>query len=213
MALVRLCRKCLGQSANITYLEPKMLFAPPGFARYDYNNFLQESKSALPNLQLIILADIFRKHKLSSKSLEHQDYETFLDSKASSSSWKEDPSISPHDMVNVQFTSGSTGLPKSVSLSHYNIMNCGRHIWLQTRLTSEDRICCPVPLFHSFGMIVGKLESPPRSTMSLTRTNVQLQQSVQVLWQDRHWSFHPSCSILMRRSRQSRSTNALHCTA
>lgn len=150
-----------------------MLFAPPGFARYDYNNFLQESKSALPQLRLIILADIFRKHKLSSKSLEHQDYEEFLESKASSS-WKEDTSISPHDMVNVQFTSGSTGLPKSVSLSHYNIMNCGRHIWLQTRLTSEDRICCPVPLFHSFGMIVGKFDFSsllPEFHLGLVLTN------------------------------------------
>lgn len=136
--------------------EPKILFAPPGFARYDYNNLLKESKSLLSELQLIVLADIFKKHKLSS-SLQHQEYESFLRSQ-SSASWSEDPSISPHDMVNVQFTSGSTGLPKSVSLSHYNIMNCGRYIWSQTRLTSEDRICCPVPLFHSFGMIVGKSE-------------------------------------------------------
>ena len=47
------------------------------------------------------------------------------------------------------------GLPKSVALSHYNIMNCGRYIWQQTRMTDQDRICLPVPLFHSFGMIVG----------------------------------------------------------
>jgi mevalonyl-CoA ligase len=135
-----------------------MLFSPPGFARYDYNNVLQEAKSSISQLQhIIILADIFRKYHLSSKSLQHQDYESFLESNAFSS-WSPDPSISPHDTVNIQFTSGSTGLPKSVSLSHYNIMNCGRYIWLQTRMTNEDRICCPVPLFHSFGMIVGKLE-------------------------------------------------------
>ena len=136
--------------------EPQMVFSPPGFARYDYNNVLQQAKSSMPHLQIIILADIFHKYQVSSESLQHQDYESFLESKASDL-WNPDPSISCHDMVNIQFTSGSTGLPKSVSLSHYNIMNCGRNIWLQTRLTSEDRICCPVPLFHSFGMIVGKL--------------------------------------------------------
>lgn len=136
--------------------EPKMLFAPPGFARYDYNKVLQQVRSSVSSLEhVIILADIFKKHKLTGKSIQHQDYETFLESKKSDH-WSPDSSISPHDMVNVQFTSGSTGLPKSVALSHYNIMNCGRNIWLQTRLTSEDRIACPVPLFHSFGMIVGE---------------------------------------------------------
>lgn len=58
-------------------------------------------------------------------------------------------------LVLTSWQSGSTGLPKSVALSHYNIMNCGRYIWQQTRMTEEDRICLPVPLFHSFGMIVG----------------------------------------------------------
>jgi mevalonyl-CoA ligase len=114
---------------------------------------LEQVHKAVPSLEdLVVLSDIFDKHKLKS-GVKHHDYEKFLAS-AASSKWKEDASISPHDMVNVQFTSGSTGLPKSVSLSHYNIMNCGRYIWQQTRLTSEDRICCPVPLFHSFGMIV-----------------------------------------------------------
>lgn len=134
-----------------------MLFAPPGFARYAYNKLLEQAMSSVSQLKtLILLDDIFGKHQLKNQELQHHKYEHFLES-AVSSSWTPDTTISPHDMVNVQFTSGSTGLPKQVSLSHYNIMNCGRHIWLQTRLASEDRICCPVPLFHSFGMIVGKL--------------------------------------------------------
>lgn len=134
-----------------------MLFIPPGFARYDYNNAIEQVKSKVQSLNhIIILEDIFRKYKLTAKSIQHQDYETFLNSNTSAS-WSPDSSLSCHDMVNIQFTSGSTGLPKSVSLSTYNIMNCGRNIWLQTRLSSEDRICCPVPLFHSFGMIVGEL--------------------------------------------------------
>ncbi len=143
-----------------------MVFSPPGFARYDYNKVLQEAKSSIPQLRIIILADVSHKYHVTSNLLQHQDYESFLESMASVS-WTPDPSISPHDMVNIQFTSGSTGLPKSVSLSHYNIMNCGRNIWLQTRLTSEDKICCPVPLFHSFGMIVGKLQL--RSFISLSQ--------------------------------------------
>ena len=147
-----------------------MLFSPPGFARYDYNNVLQGVKSLVAQLQdIIILPDIFNKYHLSSKALQHQEYESFLES-GSRLLWSPDPGISTHDMVNIQFTSGSTGLPKSVALSHYNIMNCGRNIWLQTRLTSEDRICCPVPLFHSFGMIVGELESCFLTLSSLNST-------------------------------------------
>lgn len=140
--------------ALLAAIKPKMLFAPPGFARYDYNKVLPKASSSIDSLEhIILLDDVFGKHKLQDSSLKHQQYEKFIESR-SSDSWKPDPKISPHDMVNVQFTSGSTGLPKQVALSHYNIMNCGRYIWLQTRMDPSDRICCPVPLFHSFGMIV-----------------------------------------------------------
>ena len=132
-----------------------MLFAPPGFMRYDYIKVLQKAAKELTELRdIVVLSDIADKHQIASNSFKYHDYESFLESRTSDK-WSPDPTISCHDMVNVQFTSGSTGLPKSVSLSHYNIMNCGRYIWHQTRMTSEDRIACPVPLFHSFGMIVG----------------------------------------------------------
>ncbi|KAK4498518.1 hypothetical protein PRZ48_011176 [Zasmidium cellare] len=94
--------------------------------------------------------DLEGKYVLSGPLDRSANYEEYI-SKAGSAGLPS-VSISPHDMVNVQFTSG---LPKSVALSHYNIMNCGRYIWQQTRMTEQDRICLPVPLFHSFGMIVG----------------------------------------------------------
>lgn len=63
--------------------------------------------------------------------------------------------ISPHDVVNMQYTSGTTGFPKGVMLSHYNIVNNGFYIGERQKFTHADRLCLPVPLFHCFGMVLG----------------------------------------------------------
>lgn len=131
-----------------------MMFMPPGFQRFDYTHLLPKLIAEVPELQsLVLLDDVGGKFHVQKEFSEFVEYEKFLETGRSRKVPK--VSISPHDLVNVQFTSGSTGLPKNVALSHYNIMNCGRYIWLQTRMKSTDRICLPVPLFHSFGMIVG----------------------------------------------------------
>jgi acyl-CoA synthetase (AMP-forming)/AMP-acid ligase II len=101
------------------------------------------------------MEDIERKYILSTPLQRSVAYEDYLAPYSADRAALPQVPVSSHDMVNVQFTSGSTGLPKPVALSHYNIMNCGRNIWQQTRMTAEDVICLPVPLFHSFGMIVG----------------------------------------------------------
>ncbi|MDR0479706.1 MAG: AMP-binding protein [Burkholderiaceae bacterium] len=61
------------------------------------------------------------------------------------------------DPVNIQFTSGTTGFPKGATLTHRNILNNGFFIGECMRLTSADRLCIPVPLYHCFGMVLGNL--------------------------------------------------------
>jgi fatty-acyl-CoA synthase len=61
------------------------------------------------------------------------------------------------DPVNIQFTSGTTGSPKGATLTHHNILNNGFFVGEAMRLTSRDRLCIPVPLYHCFGMVLGNL--------------------------------------------------------
>jgi fatty-acyl-CoA synthase len=61
------------------------------------------------------------------------------------------------DAANIQFTSGTTGSPKGATLSHRNILNNGYFVGECLKLTADDRLCIPVPLYHCFGMVMGNL--------------------------------------------------------
>jgi fatty-acyl-CoA synthase len=61
------------------------------------------------------------------------------------------------DPINIQFTSGTTGFPKGATLTHRNILNNGFFIGECMKLTPQDRLCIPVPLYHCFGMVLGNL--------------------------------------------------------
>ena len=66
-------------------------------------------------------------------------------------------SLNFDDAINIQYTSGTTGLPKGATLSHHSILNNGFFIGQRMRFTEQDRLCIPVPFYHCFGMVLGNL--------------------------------------------------------
>ena len=65
--------------------------------------------------------------------------------------------LEPEDVINIQYTSGTTGFPKGVMLTHNNVVNNGKLIGDFMKLTERDRVCIPVPFFHCFGCVLGTL--------------------------------------------------------
>lgn len=65
--------------------------------------------------------------------------------------------VNCHDVVNMQYTSGTTGFPKGVMLTHYNIANDGFFTGEHMGFTADDKLCVCVPLFHCFGVVLATM--------------------------------------------------------
>jgi len=67
--------------------------------------------------------------------------------------------VNVDDIANIQYTSGTTGLPKGVLLTHHNVVNNGQFLAHGFHYTAQDRIVVPVPLFHCFGCVIGTMSA------------------------------------------------------
>ncbi|MBI3406921.1 MAG: AMP-binding protein [Planctomycetes bacterium] len=65
--------------------------------------------------------------------------------------------VKPEDVVNIQYTSGTTGFPKGAMLTHRNLLYNAYHVGRRIAFTPQDRLCIPVPLYHCFGCVMGSL--------------------------------------------------------
>ncbi len=127
----------------VTALAPELANAAPG----------ELHAARLPHLRLVVqMGERITPGALSFNALENAGREAGGAALAAIA-----PHITAADAVNIQFTSGTTGAPKGVTLSHRNILNNGYLVGRGMALTPQDRICIPVPLYHCFGMVMGNL--------------------------------------------------------
>lgn len=126
---------------TINELIPELKDSSPG----------QLDSKKLPFLKSVIYAG---KKETPAGMYNFQELYTLADSVSVEEYQKINASLDPHDVINMQYTSGTTGFPKGVMLTHYNIVNNGKSIGDRMKFTYEDKLCIPVPFFHCFGLVL-----------------------------------------------------------
>ncbi len=131
----------------------KALVLAPSFKTSDYAAMLEQIRPKVPSLRAAILTDDaprtgFLRYADVASSGTAQDVERVRQLRSQ---------LQPEDAINIQFTSGTTGLPKGATLSHHNIVNNGYFVAQRMTFSEQDRLCIPVPLYHCFGMVMGVL--------------------------------------------------------
>lgn len=126
--------------------EISAVFASISFKTSQYKEMLNNVK---PNAKLLEHIVIFE-----------DDWDSFLlkgEEISTSEINRLEQSVQFDDAVNIQYTSGTTGFPKGVTLTHHNLLNNGFFIGIRLNYSHLDRVCIPVPFYHCFGMVIGNL--------------------------------------------------------
>jgi fatty-acyl-CoA synthase len=124
----------------------RLLLMARGFRGTDYVALLGEVRGRCPALQKALVLD--------------DEWDTLLragDGVDEARLAQREAGLQFDDPINIQYTSGTTGLPKGATLSHHNVLNNGYFIGEALRYSDADRVCIPVPFYHCFGMVLGNL--------------------------------------------------------
>ena len=125
----------------------RLLLAVTSFKTSDYRAMVEATASDCPGLERTVYVDTDDWAELVEAG--HRTAADVVDRRAHD--------LNPHDPINIQYTSGTTGRPKGATLSHRNILNNGFFVTELIGFTEEDRLCIPVPFYHCFGMVMGNL--------------------------------------------------------
>ena len=172
---------------HITGLMPELLTKEPGNAR----------EEKLPCLETVVLiGDQERKPK---GMTAFDDLYALAETVPAETLAKITASLTTHDVINMQYTSGTTGFPKGVMLTHYNIVNNGQFMGDCMKFTSDDRLMIVVPLFHCFGCVLGVMSCLTHATTIVLMTRFNPRLEMKYLQQERCTAVHgvPTMFIAM----------------
>ncbi len=125
----------------------KLLVAASSFKTSDYRGMVEETAAQNPTLERVV-------------HLDTDDWDELIaggEHLVADAMNQRMHALEPHEPINIQYTSGTTGYPKGATLSHHNILNNGFMVTELLGFTEEDRLCIPVPFYHCFGMVMANL--------------------------------------------------------
>lgn len=118
------------------------------------------------------------------------EFEAFADKVSDEQLDERFNSMDPDDVINIQYTSGTTGFPKGVMLTHLNVVNNGKLVGDTMNLTERDRLCIPVPFFHCFGCVLGTMAAVTHSTTMVIAEQFEPKRVLQMVQDEKCTGLH-----------------------